>query len=71
MKELNEDLLNQITDSVYDCIDFLNIITEQCDLNKNISTYIGSLRILKRELDRNISNIQQLSKNLLWLHIAK
>ncbi len=65
MKELDKNLVNEITDSVYDCIDFLNIITDQCDLNKNISTYIGSLRILKRELDRNLLNIQELSKNLL------
>ena len=71
MKELDKNLVNEITDSVYDCIDFLNIITDQCDLNKNISTYIGSLRILKRELDRNLLNIQELSKNLLWVHIAK
>lgn len=63
MKELDENLMNEITDSVYNCIDFLNIITEQCDLNKNISAYIGPLKILKRELDRNLNNIQKLSKD--------
>ena len=71
MKELDENIMNEITDSVYDCIDFLNVITDQCDLNKNVSAYIGSLRILKRELDRNLLNIQDLSKNLLWVHVAK
>lgn len=63
MKDVDENLMNEIIDSVYNCIDFLNIITDQCDLNKNISAYIGPLKILAKELDRNLSNIQKLSKN--------
>lgn len=62
MDEKDEKLIDELTDSMYHCVDFLNLITEQQDLNRNISSYIGPLKILKRELNNNLYYIQQLIK---------
>lgn len=62
MSEQEEQVINQISGSIYDCIDFLNILIEQCDLNKNIGAYLGALRILNRELISDINHINQLNE---------
>lgn len=62
MSEQEEQVINQISGSIYDCIDFLTILIDQCDLNKNIGAYLGALRILNRELISNISHMNQLNE---------
>lgn len=62
MSEQEEQIINQISGSIYDCIDFLNILIDQCDLNKNIGAYLGALRILNRELISDINQMNQLNE---------
>ncbi len=62
MSEQEEQVINQISESIYDCIDFLNILIDQCDLNKNIGAYLCALRILNRELISDINHISQLNE---------
>lgn len=61
MSESEEQILNQISGSIFDCIDFLNILIDQCDLNKNIGCYLGALRILNRELSADVRCIDEIN----------
>ncbi|WP_416327788.1 hypothetical protein [[Eubacterium] hominis] len=62
MSEKEEQVFVEVTGSIYDCIDFINLLLNQYDLNKNISAYLGALRILNRELLSNIDNLNQLNE---------
>ena len=62
MSEQEEQVINQISESIYDCIDFLNILIDQSDVNKNIGAYLCALRILNRELISDINHISQLNE---------
>lgn len=62
MSEQEEQVINQISGSIYDCIDFLTILIDQCDLNKNVGSYLGALRILNRELISDINYMNQLNE---------
>lgn len=59
----NEHLLNDVMDSLYHCIDLLSLLTEEQNLNKNISFYMGPLKILKKELMNDIVYFEQFTGN--------